>query len=74
MSFKTPADLAEMFAVDVRQILEWRRAKSWPSFQVGKTIRFTDEHVEQIVAMQSQRSKAAPVKGQTARSSRRRSA
>lgn len=74
MTFKTPADLAEMFGVDTRQILEWRRSKQWPSFQVGKTIRFTDEQVEQIVAMQSQRKKPAPVKGQTARSSRRRSA
>jgi uncharacterized protein YjcR len=75
VTFKTPADLAELFGVEERQILEWRRQKSWPSLKFGKTIRFTDDHVAQIVAMHSQKTKAtAAATGQTARSSRRRTA
>jgi len=73
----TPAALAELLDTTEANVLQWRRQYGWPSFKVGKTIRFTQEHVEQIVAKHS----AAPVKadqspavvigGQTKRSARR---
>lgn len=72
----TPADLAAMFDTTELQVLEWRRQHSWPSIKVGKTIRFTDEQVEAIIAIHSTKptraAAATPViQGQTARSARR---
>lgn len=74
----SPDDLAEKFGVSTRRILEWRLAHGWPCVKVGKRIRFTEQHVEQIIAMQSIRASkpkpSAPVAlpGQTARSAAKR--
>lgn len=74
--FTTPAELAEMLHVSESTVLEWRRAKRWPSWKVGRTIRFTPEHVEQIVAqhlVQPTRVEDTPqvaIAGQTSRSAR----
>lgn len=73
----TPADLAEILNVEEAQILEWRRAHGWPSIKVGKTIRFTEQHVEQILAKHTTAPKRAGaakptgIPGQTKRSARR---
>ena len=80
-NFHTPAELAEKLSATPDQVLEWRRQYGWPSLKIGKTIRFTDEHVEQIVAQHSARPRKSDVvdpaaagivlSGQTKRSARR---
>lgn len=47
----TPADLGELFGVTEQKILEWRRRYGWPSIKVGRSIRFTSEHVEKILVV-----------------------
>lgn len=74
----SPATLAAMFDVTEEQVMEWRRTYRWPSLKVGRTIRFTPEHVEQIIASHSIRqagsSEAPVISGQTSRSASRRKA
>lgn len=74
----TPADLAEILQVDEAKVLEWRRTYNWPSFKVGRKVRFTSEHVEQIIASHSGRPHAevdssvvVALPGQTKRSASR---
>jgi uncharacterized protein YjcR len=73
----TPADVAEMLHTTEANVLQWRRQHGWPSLKVGKTIRFTHEHVEQILAKHTVKpaKKSAPttsiIAGQTKRSARR---
>lgn len=50
----TPADLAELFGVTERWIHEWRRTNGWPSVRVGRTIRFTQAQVDEILERHSQ--------------------
>lgn len=76
MSTYTPSDLAEMLHTTEANVLHWRRQHGWPSLKVGKTIRFTAEHVEQILAKHSIKpNRVAPttsvIAGQTKRSARR---
>lgn len=73
----TPAELAEILKATEEQVLRWRRDHRWPSFKVGKTIRFTPEQVEQIIASHSETPERPAVdldsvlEGQTKRSARR---
>lgn len=73
----TPADVADMLHTTEANVLQWRRQHGWPSVKVGKTIRFTQEHVEQILAKHTvtpaKAAAGAPVAipGQTKRSQRR---
>lgn len=73
----TPADLAELLNTSEANVLQWRRQYGWPSLKMGKTIRFTADHVEQILAKHANRPQKAeteaPVKlaGQTKRSAGR---
>lgn len=72
----TPADVAEMLHTSEANVLQWRRQHSWPSVKVGKTIRFTQEQVEQILAKHTVKpARAVPttsvIAGQTKRSARR---
>lgn len=76
MSLHTPAELAEMLNVTEAVVLQWRREHAWPSIKVGKTIRFSDEHVEQILAKHTVAPKVpaeavSGIPGQTKRSARR---
>lgn len=77
MTVLTPAQLADELGATEEQVLRWRRQYRWPSFKAGKTIRFTAEHVEQIIAMQSAQPERPEVPddvlidGQTKRSARR---
>lgn len=57
----TPAELAKMFAVTERQLMDWRRANNWPSVRVGRTIRFTQTQVDDILARHSE----TPAKAET---------
>lgn len=75
----TPADLADELKVTEANVLRWRRERSWPSLKVGRHIRFTQEHVDQILAELEVKPAVdeAPVAevvitGQTARSARAR--
>lgn len=74
----TDAGLAEVFGVAEQKIGEWRRAYGWPHVKVGRQVRYTAAHVEQIVSSHSHDQRPAPqsvsveVPGQTARSARRR--
>jgi excisionase family DNA binding protein len=49
----TPADLAELFGISERQLMDWRRQHAWPSVRVGRTIRFTQSQVDEILARHS---------------------
>lgn len=73
--FYTEADLAEMLNATERRIGEWRRIYSWPHLRIGRTIRFTQNDVEQIVAKHAREAEAEPlavtIAGQTKRSARR---
>lgn len=54
VTFYSPAELAELFGVTERTVMEWRRENGWPSVRVGRTIRFTQRQVDEIVARHSQ--------------------
>lgn len=79
-SLYSPEDLAEMLHTDRETVLEWRRIYGWPSIKIGKTIRFTSDQVEQILAKHStgpakkQPTAVPAVSGQTAKSASRRRA
>lgn len=75
----TPAEVAERLRISEALVYELRKRHQWPCVLLGrKTIRFTEEQVEQIVARHATTPKApAPtsaIKGQTTASARRRSA
>ena len=78
MSLLTPADLAEDLRITETQILELRRRHNWPCVRFGhKTIRFTPEQAELIIAQHVTTPAPAPsrlvsVSGQTKRSQSRR--
>lgn len=63
----TPADLAEMFGISVRQLMEWRRENGWPCVKVGRTIRFTAAQVDRIVAQHTVAPEATPDQPQSRR-------
>ncbi|HEY0889594.1 MAG TPA: hypothetical protein VGE38_08290 [Nocardioides sp.] len=74
---RTPADLADLFGGETtaRKVLDWRREYGWPCVEVGRTIRFTDEQVAEILAKHTvigeQKASAPILGGQTSRSARR---
>lgn len=72
----TAADLAEVFGVPERTVMEWRRQYGWPCVKVGRKFRFTPAQIEQIIAAHSRQSSTAAVvaPGQTPRSAARRRA
>ena len=73
----TPEQLGDVLQVSGTQVLEWRRQYKWPSLKIGKTIRFTPEHVATIVARHTlapKRDEDSPgvvLDGQTSRSAKR---
>jgi uncharacterized protein YjcR len=75
----TTADLAEVFGVSERVLMDWRRQYSWPSVRVGRTIRFTQGQVDAILERHSEAParaarEVASLPGQTKRSAARRRA
>lgn len=77
----TPADVAELLGggVTARKVLDWRKRYGWPCIEIGRTVRFTDEHVAAILAKHTTSARSEPqpiITGQTplsaARNRRRR--
>lgn len=65
-------DLAAIFKVTRRRIMEWQLAHSWPHVRVGRSLRWTPEQVEQIKAKHTVTPQGVkPADGRTARSARR---
>lgn len=76
MKLTTESALAEDFGLAVEKVAELRRRHKWPHVRLGRfDVRYTDEQVAAIVALETVRPKAAKsspsVAGQTARSARR---
>ena len=75
----TPSDLAEKIGggTTARKVLDWRREFGWPCVEIGRTIRFTDDHVAEIlarhtvVAKEKDPTSTPIIGGQTSRSARR---
>lgn len=67
------AGLAEVFDIPERTVSDWRRRYGWPHVLVGRAVRYTPEHVEQILRQHqvtpANKPKALP--GQTRRSASR---
>jgi hypothetical protein len=67
--------LAKVFGGDVteRTVADWRRRYDWPHITVGRTVRYTPEHVEQILAQHQTTTGPAltSIPGQTRRSASR---
>jgi hypothetical protein len=61
--------------VDHRKVVEWTRRYGWPHVRVGRTIAFTDDDVEQIIAAHhvagTKQHSADAIDGQTALSAAR---
>lgn len=70
----TPAEVGLIFGKSARWVVESRLRYGWPHVGVGRTIRFTREHVDEIKRMQTVRPKEsgdrAALDGQTLRSRR----
>lgn len=79
------AGLAEVIGGDTataEQVAIWRRAYNWPCVKFGRQVRYTEEHVQEILRMQEHRTGPTPkaiaakktgvIPGQTARSARKR--
>jgi len=68
----TADDLAVIFKVSRRRIIEWANQYQWPRVKLGKTYRWTPEQVEQIKARHSVTPAGIkPADGRTARSARK---
>lgn len=75
MKLITPEELAEAWAVPVEEVHRLRKQYGWPHVQINRrTVRFTEGHVEAIIAsLAKENTKAAEVQhfallGQTRRS------
>jgi hypothetical protein len=69
------ATLAEVFGEGVteRTVADWRRRYGWPHLTVGRSVRYTPEHVEQILRSHQAATGPKPtaLPGQTRRSASR---
>ena len=72
---RTEADLADLLGATERRVADWRRIYGWPCTRIGRTIRFTEAQVEQILASHEHKPTdglaAIVMAGQTKRSARR---
>lgn len=77
MKLHKAAELAADWDMSEAELLRRRRRYGWPCVRLSRTdIRFTDQQIEQIVAMQSSGAKKPEAKkaagtGQSKRSARR---
>lgn len=77
MNLITETELAtDVLKLDAEKVAQLRRDHKWPHVRLGRfDVRYTDEQVAAIVAMQTVKPKAtktaANLAGQTARSARR---
>lgn len=52
----TPEELAERLGVTLRMVREMYYTNAWPHLRLNKrTVRFTESHYEQIIAMSERR-------------------
>lgn len=49
-ALKTHADLAERLNMPLSTVVELRTREGWPHVRIGRTVRFTDEQIDEIVA------------------------
>lgn len=56
-----PEELAARYGKTRRFVLDKVRAGAWPALKVGRSVRFTTEHVAQIDAMHSVAPSTTPV-------------
>lgn len=52
-SLRTHSDLAEILNLPLSTTVELRKREGWPHIRLGKAVRFTSEHIEQIIATHS---------------------
>jgi hypothetical protein len=76
MKLTTETELADTFGLTVEKVGELRRRHNWPHVRLGRfDVRYTDEQVAAIVALETVKPKAAKsaanLSGQTSRSARR---
>lgn len=74
MNLTTDTDLADKFGITVEELHELRRRHNWPHVRFSRfVVRFTDEHIAQIVATSTVTPKrsAAGESGLTERSAAR---
>lgn len=75
MNLHTERELADKFGLTESKAAELRRRHHWPHLRLGRfNIRYTDEQVAAIVAMETVKtpaSKPTGIAGQTSRSARR---
>jgi hypothetical protein len=72
---KTHVDLATLLNMPLSTVIELRKREAWPCVRLGRSVRFTDEQINQIVATHTVAdapAKPTAIAGQTARSARRR--
>ena len=50
LPLKTHEDLAERLNLPLSTIVGLRKREGWPHIKLGRAIRFTEEHIEQIIA------------------------
>lgn len=46
----THADLAERLNMPLSTVVQLRKSEGWPHYRLGKTVRFTEEQVREILA------------------------
>lgn len=72
--YLTEAEFAAQLGAAEERVAIWRRQYGWPHLSVGRTIRYTDEHIAAIERMQTVDGKhkaAAGIDGQTEASKKR---
>jgi len=81
MKLTTDVDLAERMGISLDKLHQLRKRHRWPCVRLGRfEYRFTDAHIEQIVAMHTEAPPKSPpspagvIPGQTPRSVARRRA
>lgn len=70
----TEADLAEILRATPRMVADWRREFGWPCEVFKRRVRFTQAHVDHILAShecQPASTTVVPIAGQTRRSAGR---
>lgn len=75
-ALKSHANLAELLNMPLTTVVDLRKREGWPHVRIGRAVRFTDEHIAQIIATHTvsdaPAAQSATFGGQTRRSASRR--